>query len=122
MTEAELVSAAQAVWANVIALIAIMLSILSAYLVVAYMAGNKMTHSQVVIVNSLFVLVSIFLLWGAFTLVQRAIEMATLAIDMSNQRTLGPTPAVARAIVVIFGVCPLASLKFLWDVRHPKTE
>ena len=122
MTEAELVSAAQAVWANVIALIAIMLSILSAYLVVAYMAGNKMTHSQVVIVNSLFVLVSIFLLWGAFTLVQRAIEMATLAIDMSIQRTLGPTPNVARAIVVIFGVCPLASLKFMWDVRHPKTE
>ena len=122
MTEAELVSAAQASWANVIALIAIMLSILSAYLVVAYMAGNKMTHSQAVIVSSLFVLVSIFLLWGSFVLVQRAIEMATLAIDMSTQRTLGPTPNVARAIVIIFGICSLASLKFMWDVRHPKTE
>ena len=122
MTEAELVSAAQALWANVIALIAIMVSILSAYLVVAYLAGSKMTHSQAVIVNSLYTLVSIFLLWGTFVLVLRAIEMATLAIDMSTQRTLGLTPNVARAIVVIFGVCSLASLKFMWDVRHPKTE
>lgn len=122
MTEAELVSAAQSVWANVIALIAIFLSILSAYLVVAYMAGKKMTQSQAVIVSSLFILVSTFLLWGSFVLVQRAIEMATLAIDMSTQRTLGPTPNVARAIVIIFGICPLAALKFMWDVRHPKID
>ena len=86
------------------------------------MAGSKMTRSQVVIVNSLYILVSLFLLWGSFVLVLRAIEMATLAIDMSNQRTLGPTPNVARAIVVIFGVCLLAGLKFMWDIRHPKTK
>jgi hypothetical protein len=122
MTEAELVSAAQAVWANVIAFIAIMLSILTAYLVVAYMAGSKMTHSQVVIVNGFYILVMMFLLWGSFVLGERAIEMGTLAIGMSTQRTLEPTPNVARAIVAIFGVCSLASLKFMWDVRHPKTE
>ena len=42
MTEAELVSAAQALWANVIALMAILLSVVSAYLIVAYLAGSKL--------------------------------------------------------------------------------
>lgn len=122
MTEAELVSAAQALWANVIALMAILLSVVSAYLIVAYLAGSKLTQSQAIIVNTLFVLVSVFLVWGMFTLAERALEHATLAIDMSTQRELGPTPNVARAIVAMFGVCSLASLKFMWDVRHPKRE
>ena len=122
MTEAELISAAQAIWANVIALMAMMISILSAYLVVAYMAGNKMTHSQTVIVNSLYMLITIFLMWAMFVLVQRGNEMATLAIEMTTQRTLGPTAYVALAIVGIFGACSLASLKFMWDIRHPEAE
>ena len=122
MTEAELVSAAQALWANVIALMAILLSVVSAYLIVAYLAGSKLTRSQAVIVNSLYILVSVYLVWGSFSLAERAIEHATIAIDMSTQRELGPTPNVARALVALFGVCSLASLKFMWDVRHPKTE
>ena len=122
MTEAELVSAAQALWANVIALMAILLSVVSAYLIVAYLAGSKLTQSQAVIANALYILVSVFLVWAMFVLSQRALEAATLAIDMSTQRELGPTPNVALALVAIFGICSLASLKFMWDVRHPKTE
>ena len=122
MTEAELVSAAQALWANVIALIAILISVVSAYLVIAYLVGSKLTHSQAVIVNTLYVLVSVFLVWAMFVLAQRGIEVAALAIDLSTQRDLGPTSNVARALVAMFGVCSLASLKFMWDVRHPNTE
>ena len=122
MTEAELVSTAQALWANVIALMAILLSVMSAYLIVAYLAGSKLTHSQAVIVNTLYVLVSVFLVWAMFVLAQRGIEVATLAIDLSTQRELGSTPNVARALIGLFGVCSLASLKFMWDVRHPKAE
>ena len=122
MTEAELVSAAQALWSNVIGLMAILLSVLSAYLVVAYLAGSKLTRSQVVIVNALYILVSVFLVWAMFVLSQRALEVATLAINISTQRELAPTPNVALALVALFGVCSLASLKFMWDVRHQKAE
>ena len=101
---------------------AILLSVLSAYLVVAYLAGSKLTRSQVVIVNSLYILVSVFLVWAMFVLSQRALEVATLAINISTQRELAPTPNVALALVAMFGVCSLASLKFMWDVRHPKAE
>ena len=101
---------------------AILLSVVSAYLIVAYLAGSKLTHSQAVIVNSLYVLVSVFLVWAMFVLAQRGIEVATLAIDLSTQRELGSTPNVARALIAVFGVCSLASLKFMWDVRHPNTE
>ena len=122
MTEAELITAAQAGWSNVISLIAILISVLSGYLVVAYLAGADMTRSQNVIVTSLYLLISIFILWSMFTLVERSNEMAMLAIDMSKQRTLGPKGYVAHPIAIVFAICTVASIKFMWDVRHPKTE
>ena len=122
MTEAELMTTAQAGWSNVISLIAIFISVLSGYLVVAYLAGADMTRSQNVIVTSLYLLISIFILWSIFTLVERSNEMAMLAIDMSTQRTLAPKGYIAHGIAIVFGICTVASIKFMWDVRHPKTK
>jgi hypothetical protein len=55
MELAELVQATQAAWSNVISIGALIITIISGYLVVAYVAGRDMTRSQVVIVNSLYV-------------------------------------------------------------------
>jgi hypothetical protein len=48
--------------------------------------------------------------------------MATLAIEMSTQRVLAPKGEIAVAIATLCGFCSIASLKFMWDVRHPKKE
>lgn len=120
MTEAELLEIAQAIWGNVIALIALYLTILSGYLIVAYSVAADMTRSQVLIVNSLYLLVVIFLLLSIYTLSLRGNELAMLSIEMSTQRQLGPKVYLPLGVSATFVICTLASLKFMWDVRHPR--
>ena len=122
MTEAELIDAAQATWGNVISIIAILISLLSGYIVLAYVAAEKMTGAQVTIVNTLYILIYTLILGSNYTLTTRATEMAELSIQKSTERVMGPTPELPILLVIVFGFCLLASLKFMWDVRHPKTE
>ena len=122
MTEAELIDAAQATWGNVISIIAILISLLSGYIVLAYVAAEKMTVAQVTIVNTLYILIYTLFLGSNYTLTTRATEMAELSIQKSTERVMGPTPELPILLVIVFGFCLLASLKFMWDVRHPNTE
>ena len=122
MTEAELIQTAQAVWGNVITMCTIEITLLTGYIVVAYLAGSDLNRSQVAIVNTLYVLLSIFALMSIYSMSMRATEMAVLSIGMSEQRNLGPTLWLPMGVAVIFAFCLLASLKFMWDVRHPRTE
>jgi hypothetical protein len=41
-------------------------------------------------------------------------------LEMSTQRKVGPVPLIAELAVVVMAFCYLASLKFMWDIRHPK--
>ena len=120
--EAELIQATQATWGNVISLTVVQISLLSGYLITAYLAGKNLTRAQVVIVNGLYLLMSAFVLMSIFTLSNRATEMATIAIEMSSDRGLTPQHWLPLGVIVIFSVCLLSSLKFMWDVRHSKTE
>lgn len=117
MTEAELIQAAQATWANVISLTVLQISLLSGYLVIAYLAGKDLTKSQVLIVNGLYILLSWFILTTMYALSNRATEMAVLSIELSDTRTLEPQNWLPLGIIAIFVVCLCASLKFMWDVR-----
>ena len=122
MTEAELISAAQAAWGNTISLISLFITLLSGYLVVAYLAAANMTSSQTGIVNTLYISICSFLLASIFTLSNRATEMAALSVEMSTQRVLEPQLWLSFGVLFVFAICAIASLKFMWDVRHPKTE
>ena len=122
MTEGEAIQAAQATWANVITLSTVEITLLSGYIIVAYLAGKDLEKSQVIIVNTLYLLLSLFVLSGMYTLARRATEMAALSIDLSEYRELGPQIWLPYGVVIIFLFCIAASMKFMWDIRHPKIE
>ena len=118
MTEAELIQTAQEVWGNYISTMSIFVSIVSAYLIVAYIAGKKMTRSQVIIINILFGLFASYGINAMFGFSSIATEMATLAIEASPQRTVK-----GNEYAPIFTLCALipivlACFKFMWDIRH----
>jgi hypothetical protein len=81
MTEAELVEAVNSSWSLVIDAMGSYMTIVSAYLIAAYLAGEKLTTSQAGIISALFV-------------------------TMTSLCSVGI----------------LVSLKFMWDIRHSKTE
>ena len=122
MDEAELMEVSQIMWGNSISLMGLVITLISGYLIAAYAAGGGMTRSQALIINILYVGFASFLILSMVAFVQGANEFSTLAFEMSTQRTSPPPTELAYAVSSFASFCVLASLKFMWDIRHPKTE
>lgn len=109
-------------WGNAVALTALFVTIISGYLVIAYVAGSKMLRSQVAIITVLYLLLSLFVLWATLNMVNRAADFENIAYGLASGELAQFTSKddAGIAMVSIFAICLVASLKFMWDVRHPK--
>ena len=98
------------------------LTVTSGYLIVAYLAGAKLTQSQVLIVSALFLFSAAMSTASGMASLSRAIVfVGELRVARPNDVVfLGPSGIVVSATFMLAGVC--ASLKFMWDVRHPKAD
>lgn len=107
-------------WGNAVSILALLITILSAYLVAAYLAGRSMTRSQVIIINTLYIFLSTFLLWGLVNMALRAAGFEDIAYSMAEGElaAFSSQEGIAIGTVTVFGVAILASLKFMWDVRN----
>ena len=123
MTEADLVEHAQMAYGNATASFAILLSVISAYLVTAYLAGRELKSSQVVMINFFFIVSCVITVGTIFGFISAGINSSLEAFSLNPERgvvTLHPSMSV---IVCFFDLALiLGSLKFMWDVRHPKAE
>jgi hypothetical protein len=123
MTVDGLLEAAFVAWGNVATLLALFITIISGYLVVAYIAGDKLTKPQVTLINIIYIAMGGFVGWGCREMSLRASAFEDAAYKMAS----GPVGdlisrgEVATAIISSFGLAYLASLKFMWDIRHSKT-
>ena len=113
---------AQENWSNAIALSAIVMSLYSGYLVVAYTAAKNMTVPQVIIVNLLYAGLTLFTIASFTKFVYNAGYWGYLAVTQHTGQATEPSMMLAYVIVGFQCFCFLASLKFMWDVRHPKTD
>ena len=102
-------------------------TLVSAYLVVAWLVGIKLTRGQYVIVTALY------LFWVAGiiqTQVFTGLSTVNLASSIASQdgvlmREYGSGAAMfigiySFTVVMVCGV--FASLYFMWSIRHPRTE
>lgn len=102
-------------------------TLVSAYLVVAWLVGKKLTRGQYVIVTALY------LFWVAGiiqTQVFTGLSTLQLASSIASQGDLllkgygSGTPMIigiySFTVVMVCGV--FASLYFMWSVRHQKTD
>ena len=108
-------------WGNVLTCISLLITLVSGYLVVAFTVGNRLTRQQVIIVNSIYLLMSIFVLWGTVAMVGKAHGFEVIAYSMAGAAfdEFVPRGDIANSIAIIFGFAIVASLKFMWDIRHP---
>ncbi len=92
------------------------LTVTSGYLLVAYLAGNELTRLQATIITCLY---GVF----AATNTVAVVSFFNAAIHYGHTYGTGRMPFWPPYIVgTMFSLGILASLKFMWDVRHPKTE
>ena len=99
------------------------LSVLFAYLVTAYFVGERLTRAQVFFLSGLYIFVNLAQAWGMVLTMNRVGEL------MERKAEISPLTEWEKgyvgyghlwAVAMVIGL--LASLYFMWNVRHPKTE
>ena len=94
--------------------LALYFTIVSGYLIGAYMVGSKLLRSQVLIVTSLFIVFELILVFGSYSFFEAANRFGESSSD-SIVYWLGSVVAIAE-LIGIFG-----ALKFMYDIRHEHT-
>ncbi len=107
-------------------ILSILISVISAYLIVSWLVGAKLTRPQVVWVNLLFITFSSMIVLRWTTGYRVAMYLQQDFIQLNPDITAGLiveiTPELIAGLTCIYAAAILGSLKFMWDVRHPKTE
>ena len=122
MSEAELAEQVANYGGQGIAIFAVWVSVLAGYLVTAYMAGRNLERTQGLILNSTYLFVSalvIFAIFASFKVQAFYSEQLRESFPWSPQVS---NIYIAIGITVATSCATLASLKFMWDIRHPKHE
>jgi hypothetical protein len=122
LTEAELVEASATYNGLLMGWISAFFAGFTAYLIVAYLVGKKLTRSQVIFINVCYCFYTglcIIAVFGAGSL------LTHFAHEVEGVNPDRPFIANYSAVYAATGILVLGvvgSLKFMWDARHPKTE
>jgi hypothetical protein len=121
MTDAELWGLIVEYNNTVLSTFALFLTLVSGFLVVAYLVGNKLTQWQAAIVTSGFVLSTLLFAGATYGYGSRAIYLMGETSEQYRSDIMFSWSTLWLYIFLfILGI--LACLKFMWDVRHPKTD
>jgi hypothetical protein len=117
MTEYELMDLSTAYADTAISALMGYFTVLSAYFIVAYIVGSDLNRSQVIAVNGLFLVMALFMIWGATGYFYYSYNYRVLA----GETDLTPV-AGYKVVLPLLLIGVVLGLKFMWDVRHPKAE
>ena len=93
----------------------IIVTAVSGYLLVAYLLGSQLNRVQVLTFTVLFVFFTVFNTLGTYGGLQAAHEFGS----SYGAGRVPPYPAPVSAVLMLLGI--FSALKFMWDVRHPKS-
>jgi hypothetical protein len=117
----ELIEAAGTYYGLGVDVLTLYITITSGYLIVAYLIGDKLTKTQVAIVNTLYIVMSSITAYGTTIWIVRgayfSLQQSAIEVGMVHATYIAPAMI---GVFMIGGI--VACLKFMWDVRHPKAE
>jgi uncharacterized membrane protein len=98
------------------------ITILSGYLIVAFVVGERLSKLQALIITIGFITFTSFAIWGAVTFWNStyvtAVNLASTHPEITSVSWLNPAHV---ALVCMFGGI-IAGCNFMWDIRHPKIK
>jgi len=120
MNEAELV---QHFWSSIengLSALTIYISVFTGYLIMAFLVGIRLTTLQSLIATGAFLVFNGFCIWGNVVFWNATYVVGK---ELKNSRPellpIDLNPALVAFVLLIVGV--FGALKFMWDVRHPKS-
>lgn len=96
------------------------ITVATGYLIAAYLIGRQLTTLQAAIVTVLFAWFSLFMTLGTIGYLSRAAYFYGLLEVAPPGLAMNSTIIFIASGFEFLGIG--ACLKFMWDVRHPKTE
>ena len=122
MTEYELVDNALTYYNSAMAAFAMYITVLSGYVIAAFVAGERLNRAQVSIVNALFVCITVFLTIGTVACYSRTSEYAIRLLEFDPNRAARFNEFVPMYIGVIQILGIVSCLYFMWSSRHTKAK
>ena len=122
MTEYEYADLIATYSSNAGAFFAVYLTVVSGYLITAFVAGPKLSSLQVTILNIGFVVASCMFTFAAFGAGVIRAQYTMKLLELGAESPHAPTTWLFFVFVTLMISGVLASLYFMWNVRHPKTE
>jgi hypothetical protein len=122
MTEAELVEIVIGYASGGAVYFTIWLTILSAYAVTAYFTGNSLTTLQIVWLNTLYLFGALLAITGFYDCFISQLYYLDQLIKLNPESPQIMGSEILFSVTAFAVVGTFATLVFMWQVRHPKTE
>jgi hypothetical protein len=124
MSEYELYEIVVGFTGNLEQSMAVLISLLSAYMIIAYSVGANLTKFQVLFISTCFTTVYIGVMQAQFFYLGETIYLAEkLNLLRDSPSAVEGTGDISAIIFISVRVLFLiGALYFMWNVRHPKTE
>jgi len=123
MSEYELADLAASTMSNFLTSFTIFVSIVTAYVIAAFVAGERLSKIQVAIVNACFLIaggaIGLLSVLAFQVFLRRVRKMAEVAEAVASG---GIVIDVTWAVATLYVVLVCGSLSFMWNVRHPPTS
>jgi len=122
MTEYELTDAINSTMSVYASTFTLYLTIISAYLIAGFVVGQKLSKQQFVIVSILFFFASGLVVLAMSGLGSRLAHTADALRLVNADHPIKFNTMYINVLNVILILGMIASFKFMWDIRHPKSE
>jgi hypothetical protein len=109
-----------------IAVFGLQITVMSGYLIVAYMVGERLTRIQVLIINTFYLLSASTLVLSAFQgILDVSMARREAALQIPELPIVGASTNIfiwPASIALMNAAVVIASVYFMWSVRHSKSE
>jgi len=122
MTELELVEAANSYFELAVEVLGFYMTVTSGFLIVAYLVGDKLTRSQMVTVSTLYIFMAVVATYATFAYMSRGVHYALLIKALDSAGRIYASPFLPTLMTAILAAGILASLRFMWNIRNPKSD
>lgn len=122
MTEYELVDAISAYATQGGTFFSFWLTILSAYAITAYVAGKDLSSMQILWLNCLYLFAVSLVIFGFEASWSSQVHYISKLKEIAPDAPQKIRSEIVMLVTVIAALGTIATLKFMWDIRHPKTE
>jgi len=122
MTEAELIEASATYNELMQGWVSAYFTAFTAFIITAYFVGKNLTRNQTIFISGGFFIFSSLCAFSAFGTGSMLVSFAREAEALNPDRQFLATQGVVSLGIGLMLIGLLGSLKFMWDVRHKKTE